>query len=319
MLCLGVLVIAAMGVAWWAPWKPTLVVWSCGSNYESIADFSRGFEEGHNCRVRYTGAPVQYLLELALQRTGEVDVIVGRAGPGWEKLRQEDKLAYGPVYFVVDPYVIITQQGNPKGIAGLEDLGKPGIRVAHSPYAMRPRGMCPAHLMAAASEQFHPGLVERWENNAVDVLKCGRMLHEPVVAGEADAAVVPLNVTAWPELRGRVEVIPIDTKYLLAMKQCRATMPQCAGVVARARQSELARAFVDELAAPSGRALLERHGYVHISAPQAKAFEPLLEVFVPQNMAAWQVHLGRRLDADEVHREAIRRFFCVINLFGPSQ
>ena len=61
----SVAVVVALGLAWYAPWKPVLVVWSCGGNYEILTEYAGWFEREHNCRVRYTAAPVQYLLELA--------------------------------------------------------------------------------------------------------------------------------------------------------------------------------------------------------------------------------------------------------------
>ncbi len=318
LLLTGLAVLLALGLRWWAPWHPRLVVWSCGSNYESLSDYAARFEQRHNCRVRYVAAPVQYLLELAMTAQQPPDVIVGRGGPGWEALRQEGKLADGPHFFAVDPYVIVTAPGNPKGIKGLEDLGREGVRTTYAPWAMRPRGKCQGHLMAVVSDKFFPGLVERWENNATAVQKCGRKLVDPVVQGRADAVIVPRCSTTWPELRGRIEVVPIAPKYMLAMKQCRANAPQCCGVLSGARHPDLARRFVGGMMSDLGKEVFEKHGYFHITSPQAKPYEPLLQVFKPKDMAGWQVHLAQRLRDDGALPSALRRYLIVANIFGPS-
>ena len=301
------------------PVRPVLTIWSCGSNYESIRDFSHLFEEKYNCKVRYSAAPVQFLLERAMAAERPPDIIVGRAGPGWEALRQAGQLAHGPRFFAMDPYVIITPRGNSANICGIEDLGRDGVRVAASPLAMRPRGKCPSHLMAAVSEQYFPGLCERWENNFTVIPQCGRKLGEPVAGGEVDAAIVPLCMTSWPELHDKIEVIPIEPKYLLAMKQCRATIPQCAGVLTGSKQPELARSFVDELVNGIGKSVIIEHGYLPIDSPEAQALADLMEVFLPQDMPGWQMHMGIGLYQDGALASALRRFLLITQVFGPTR
>ncbi len=313
-----VALIVAHGVAWWAPWKPALVVWSCGGNYESLSDYTRAFEREHHCRVRYTAAPVQYLLELAASRDASADVLVGRSGPGWIALRQRDKLARGPVLFAVDPFVIITPAGNPASIRDLKDLGRPGVRTAYAPFAMRPRGKCPSHLMAMADAKFDPGLAERWLNNMTAYMKCGRKLCDPILDGRADAAIVPRSTTSWPELQGKVEFVPIGPKYHDAMKSCRAVPPQSAGVLAGGRNPQLANAFVDGLVSEEGQRIFAAHGYLPIESPEAQQYEALLEVFTPKDMPGWQFHLAQMLYDDAAYGAALRRCFVLFNVFGTS-
>ncbi len=311
-------VVIGLGVAWWAPWQPTLVVWSCGSNYESLCTYSKWFEQQHNCRVRYTGAPVAYLLELAADPDVPVDIIVGRGGPGWQGLKQRDRLAKGPVFFAIDPFVIITPKGNPANIRDIQDLGRTGVKIVYAPFAMRPRGKCPSHLMAMVDAKFCPGLVERWLNNVTVQLKCGRKLHEPILDGRADAVIVPRSTTSWPELQGKVEVIPIGAKYHDAMKTCRAVMPQCCGALKAGGNPELANAYVEGMIGEEGQRIFAAHGYLPIDSLEAQDYQAFTKVFVPKNMAAWQVHMAQRLYADGAYGSAMRRCFVIYNIMGPS-
>ncbi len=313
-----VAVVVALGLAWYAPWKPVLVVWSCGGNYEILTEYAGWFEREHNCRVRYTAAPVQYLLELAASRDRTADVIVGRGGPGWEVLRQRNKLTRGPVFFGMDPFVIVTLKGNPANVAELKDLGRPGVRTAYAPLAMRPRGKCPSHLMAMADAKFHPGLAERWLNNMTAHMKCGRKLYEPILDGRADAAIVPRSTTSWPELQGKLETIPIGPKYHDAMKACRAVPPQCAGILAGGRSLQLAEAFVDGLLDEPGRGIIVKHGYLPIASTEAQKYEALMQVFTPKDMPGWQFHMAQRLYDDGAYASALRRCFMLLTVFGPT-
>lgn len=318
LILVGLAIVVAVGMGAVKPGRPVLTVWSCGSNYESLSDFSALFGQRHGCRVRYTAAPVQYLLELAISTPSPPDVIVGRGGPGWEALRQRGKLARGPVFFALDPYVIITPLGNPAGVKSLEDLGRDGVRVVSAPWAMRPRGKCPAHLVYCVSDKFFPGLVERWANNTARPIKCGRRLAEPVIAGTADATIVPRCMTSWPSIAGKVQVVPIAIEHLLSLKQCRATIPQCCGILRGARRPGLAATFVDELISEQSEEFIARHGYIPVRAPQAKPFKPLLQVFKPKDMAGWQAHMAKGLLADGAYMAALRRAAQVISLFGPN-
>lgn len=314
----GLVVVAVLFMAATKPGRPVLTVWSCGSNYESMTDMGRRFEEKLNCRVRYTAAPVGYLLELAIQSKTPPDVIVGRGGPGWEALRQEGELARGPVFFALDPYVMITPLGNPADIQSIEDVGREGVRVAASPWAMRPRGKCPAHLMFCVSLQFFPGLEERWESNTTVPMKCGRKLAEPVVAGQVDVAIVPRCMTSWEGVKGKVDVVPIATEHLLALKKCRATIPQCCGIMTRARNPELANEFVDEILHGLGPELFPEHGYIPITAREAELLKSFMQVFIPKDSVGWQVDVAKGLSEDGAHHSALRRWLQIASFFAPG-
>ncbi len=318
-IVVGMLVVLGMGLNRWAPWQPRLVVWSCGGNYVSLREYCRRFEKQHACRVQYTGAPVQFLLELATQVDRPPDVLVGRAGPGWQTLEREQLLARGPEFFAIDPFVIITPRGNPAGIQGLEDLGREGVRTTYAPYAMRPRGKCASHLMAQADAAFHPGLAERWLNNCVTPLTCGLDLSKPIIDGRADAAIVPRSTTNSPDIRDRIDVIEIGPKYHEAMKACRAVPPQCAGILSKTTNRQLAEAFIDAMLDGDGQELFASFGYLPIASPEAQQYAALLEVFTPQDGPGWQLHLAKRLFQDGAYASSMRRCFTLYNVFGPSK
>jgi len=301
------------------PVRPTLVVWSCGGNYDFLKAYAAAFERREGCRVRYTAAPVQYLLEEAVYGDRMPDVIVGRAGPGWAALKGEGKMLEGPVFFGIDPLGIAVPAGNPKGVRSIEDVGRSGVRVAASPRAMRPKGKVIALLMGQMGCVF-PGLTERWENNAVVRPKCGRFLLRPLLDGRADCAIAPRSICFYPSVRGKVEFIPIPPEYLVRMKKGRASMPQCAGILRTPhveKHLDLARRFVHGLR--ESRDLLHEFGYLALTDPEAQPLAPLLKVSVPKDMPGWQVRLAEYLEQYGISGEARRRYLKVVYTFGPNR
>ncbi len=316
-----VVIVAVVGfyVAEQAPHAETLVVWSCGGNYHALNHFAREFEQRHGVKVRYTAAPVEYLLEQIVAGEGHPDLIVGRAGPGWEALEQVGKLSEGPDSFAADPYVIITPAGNPGGVTGVEDLQRPSVRVAYSPHAMRPKGKCPSHLMGMLDAKVYPSLAERWENNAIERSHCARDLLRLIEQGRADAAIVASSMTRYPGVDAEaIEVVPIPVKHQDMMKSCRGTIGQCVGVLAEAANPEMARRFRDEMLGETGRQVFESFGYIHISSSEIGQWKPFLKTFIPKQMPPWQVLLGDMLADAGIHREALRRYLKVIYTFGPN-
>jgi tetratricopeptide (TPR) repeat protein/ABC-type molybdate transport system substrate-binding protein len=299
--------------------RDALVVWSCGGNYQVLSDYVRRFERQHNCPVNYVAGPVQYLLEIAAYGERMPDVIVGRAGPGWIALQREGKLSGDPIFFAIDPLVVVVPADNPAGIRGIEDIGGEGVRVSATPHAMRPKSKVPALLMSALDERFFPGIMDAWVRNSVQGGKCGITLLEPLLSGEADVAVAPSSLLTYPQYRGKpLKTIAIEAKHLVAMKKGRASMPQCAGVLNSGHKTELARQFVGGLTDPANADVLEEHGYIPISSPKAEPLKPMLQINVPKDLAGLLTRLGMLLAKFGAEDEARRRWLTVIHIGGPS-
>lgn len=314
---LPILVILLGGLIHLRP-RRTLVLWSCGGNYELLKDYAVRFEAKEGVRVRYTAAPVAFLLARALDCANPPDVMVGRGGPGWDALVDVGRALGPPTVFAADPLVLAVPPGNPARIESVEDLGRPDVRVALSPGAMRPKSRVPAMFLSEVSDSLYPGLVERWENQAVSRDTCGRRLLDPLLTGAADVAVAPLSLLTYPAYRGRIEEVPIPAAVLRTMAQAPA-IPQCALTLAGpdSRQVELAQRFVQGLV--EERELLVRHGYVPIGDPRSQEFGHLLTVLSPKDMPAWQTFFAEALDKAGLAVEARRRYLNVLYTFAPNR
>ena len=300
------------------PWRHTLVVWCCGSNYESQVDYGRQFGQQHGCKVLIVGAPIQYLLELAARTGGRRPVVLaGRAGPGWEWIRRKGLLAHGPVFFGFDPYVIVVPLDNPGKIKSEADLGG-GVIASMAPLAMRPKGKCIGYLLTSiAHELDSPWLAEAYYYAAKQRVKCGRLLFRPLKQGKAFVTITQRSQTTLPEAKG-LKVIEIDPKYQVKMKKCRASIPQCAGVISKGTTEQLPVTYVDGLASPKSKDIFERHGYYHITNPKSQAFKPLHRVYLPKQPQQVQQQLAEELMKDGMWGMALRRWLKIVHVFGPS-
>ena len=303
-----------------AYWRPSVKVRSCGGNFNMLRDFSAAFEKKHGCCVQYVGAPVQFLLELALADDRNLpDVLVGRSGPGWQVLDERGKLKASREFFAMDPIVVAVPKGNPAGVKSIEDLGREGVRVTSAPWAMRPKGMVFSHLMFQVSRQFHPGLVDRWERNMGVREDCGRLIGRAIVDGRADAALVPLSLTTQAPLADRCDVIEIPVELLDTLTMGRASIPQSVARTAANPGNHLADLYVEELLGEPGHTILVEQGYIPRSSPHFARFAPFLAPFRPEPMAPRQMKLAALLRQDGVGREVVRRYLKVINTFGPGR
>lgn len=298
--------------------RGALVVWSCGGNYEFLAQFARQFEAASGVPVSYTAAPVQYLLDLTLRGPRRPDVIVGRAGPGWLALQKQKLLAAPPTFFAVDPLVLAVAPNCQQPITSVEDIGKPGVRVAATPAAMRPKGKVIGQLVASLDDAEDPGLVERWQANMVEGPRCGRHLLDPVIEGVADVSIVPRSLTPPAVADGTVRIVPIAPRHLLRMKEGRPSMPQCAAALRSSSRPGVAARFVAALADPASATLLAASGYIPVTSPEARPYRPMFELSAPRDMPGWQVRLAEALVEHDAIPAAVRRYLVAVCVFGPS-
>jgi molybdate transport system substrate-binding protein len=257
-----------------------LRIWSCGGNYDLLLDFNEWFRAQSGGRIAYSSAPVERLVSLVSAHPRGVDLLVGRSGPGWNELAQKERLAAPPEVFALDTYVIVVPPGNPAGVRGPADLKRPGLHTVYSPRASGPSGTVVQAVLEAADAVVEPGIWEGYVRNAVAAYDCGWKVLDAVIAGTAQAAVTRRSMTTAPEIRGKVEVIPIAVEVMAAMRTGHGAIPQRAAVLADAPEPELAESYLHALLDESGRRFCEEHGYVHRLSENAEEHHPLFQMRV---------------------------------------
>ncbi|HIH75013.1 MAG TPA: solute-binding protein [Methanosarcina sp.] len=99
--------------------------------------------------------------------------------------------------------VIAVPAGNPGNISELEDLAKPGVKLALGD----PKGPAIGKVSEAICSQA--GTLPEIENNTIVKTATVNQLLIYVASGEVDGAIIWEDMASWGEASGRLEIIPI--------------------------------------------------------------------------------------------------------------
>ncbi len=204
--------------------------------------------------VRFNFAGSQQLA-IQLEHGARADVFAS-ADQRWMEYVQQRKLTDGaPRIFAHNRLVAIVPKANPGRIRKLEDLARRGIKLVVGADAV-PVGKYTREVVQnlARQEGFPMGYAERVMANVVSNEENVKSVVAKVQLGEADAGVVyRSDITAQVARYLDVLEIPDQANVL-------ASYP--IAVIADAANADAARAFIDLVLGPEGRAVLAKHGLV---------------------------------------------------------
>lgn len=145
--------------------------------------------------------------------------------------------------------VIVVKKGNPKNITSLEDLGKPGIKLA-----LNDEDNCIGRTfnkILSKAEKDHPDITKRIKNNTVVKGATVKQTLIYVELGQVDAGVV------WRadaiEDKDKVNIIPINPKYNIIK-----TVP--IAILKTTKNKKNARLFYD-FVNTKGKEIFKKYGY----------------------------------------------------------
>lgn len=221
--------------------SPGPVTVAAASSFTSVLDRGLGALEAEDARwdARASFAGSQDVVR-QVREGAPVDVVVLADRPTMQALVDDDLVA-APVAFATNRLALAVAPGNPHGLARLEDLAAPGLRVALADPAV-PAGRYAARALEAAGVALRPASLE------LDV----RAALARVRAGEADAAVV--YATDGAAAHGEAELVELPSGEA-AGTEC------LAAVVRGGANPGAARAFVRELRSGTLRRELDRAGF----------------------------------------------------------
>ncbi len=156
----------------------------------------------------------------------------------------------GPeVVYAVGALVLWTPRGSPLDLAktGLRGVAAPAVRrIAIANPALAPYGRAATAALEAAGVL---GAVKKRLVLGESVAQAAQF----AATGAADVAILPASLAREPPLSEGTSV-PVPAEL-------HARLEQSAVVLARTREPDLARAFLDFVTGPRGRAILARRGY----------------------------------------------------------
>lgn len=229
----------------------------CGAGLREAADdLIAEFAKATGVRVRptYTGSGC-LLAQIAISGSGDLYM------PG-EQFYMDQAVSRGFVrehqvvtYFIP---VIMVGKGNPKGIRGLADLLRPGLRLGIGEKESTAIGAFTPKLLAEAKLSY-----EALRKNVVASFATAPEMGNAVKLGAVDAAIQWDAVASWY----------LDGADVIAFPTGPGTIsPVPLGVLKFSRRPEAARSFLKFALSPVGRAIFERHG--HSIDPARPTFKP---------------------------------------------
>jgi molybdate transport system substrate-binding protein len=170
-----------------------------------------------------------------------VDVFASADTENMARLVTDGRIDGGPTFFAANSAVIIVEKGNPRGITGVADLARPGLVVV----ACAVEVPCGRYARSVLDNTGVEARLSSFEDNV-------RAVVTKVVLGEADAGIVYLtDALATGDSAGWID-IPADVNVI-------ARYP--IAVLKDAKNATVARAFIDFVSSPRGRAILVAHGF----------------------------------------------------------
>jgi molybdate transport system substrate-binding protein len=219
----------------------TVTVFAAASLTESFTAIGKNFEAAHpGVKVTFNFAG-SAALATQINQGAPADVFASAAPANMKTVTDAGSADGSPATFARNQLVIAVPKGNPKGVTGLADLTKPGVKVALCAEQV-PCGAAAKKALAAAKVTITPVTQEQDVRAALAKVKLGEVDAALVYRTDAKAASSTVDGVEFPESAGAVNDYPIV-------------------VLKDATNKAGARAFVDYVRSDKGRAVLAAAGF----------------------------------------------------------
>ena len=238
-----------------APQAKTLNVFAAASLTDAFNEIGKNFEAanpGTTVSLNFAGSQA---LQTQIEQGAPADVFASASKTNMDALVKDNLIAQAaPKQFLSNKLIVILPMDNPAGLATLEDLAKPGIKLVLAADAV-PVGKYALQALDLMDAKFGNGYKNKVLANVVSNEDNVKQVVSKVQLGEADAGIVyTSDAVAAPELK-TIE-IPADlnviAKYPIAP-------------LAKTENADLAKAFIAYVLSANGQTILQKWGF---TAPQ---------------------------------------------------
>jgi molybdate transport system substrate-binding protein len=230
---------------------------------------------GENSLLFYCGAtmvrPMQEIARLYEKRYGiDVKIVQGGSGDLLRQLKTEkngDLYLPGSVEYLekkdakalfgtraeigVNSLVLLVRKGNPHGIRRLDDLLRPGLRIAIGASRLGSIGKVTREtLLRKRGREYYC----RLQNNAMYFVTDSRELVQMLKRGQIDVGISWKATAFFPENRSYVETVPFPEDY-------EASRRLQIAVLKWSKHPKTAKKFVDLAASSEGQAIMKENGF----------------------------------------------------------
>ncbi|MER7002505.1 molybdate ABC transporter substrate-binding protein [Dactylosporangium sp. NPDC000555] len=221
----------------------TVTVFAAASLTESFNKIGKDFEAanpGAKVTFNFAGSSA---LATQINQGAPADVFASAAPANMKTVTDAGNGVDTATTFVKNQLVIAVPKGNPKGVKGLSDLTKPGVKVALCAEQV-PCGAAAKKALDAAGVKLTPVTLEQDVKGALSKVKLGEVDAALVYRTDAKAATAAADVEGveFPESAGAINDYPI-----IVLKNA----PNAAG----------AQAFVAWVLSDKGKSVLSDAGF----------------------------------------------------------
>jgi molybdate transport system substrate-binding protein len=236
--------------------SPVLTIMAADSLTASFTELGKVFEASHpGTQVAFNFASAPQLAQ-QLRDGSPADVFASDATIDMDSAVQAGQVAKGaPKIFVENKLVVIFPPANPKGIAQLVDLAKPGLVLAAADASVPLGGYTATFLsLASLDPGFTPTFQADVEKNVLSYENDGAALTALVAASQADAGIC--YVTDFTRAAaGTLSKLDIpDALNVVAVYQI--------APVSSSSNPVMAQAFVDLALSPQGQQIMGKYGFI---------------------------------------------------------
>jgi len=219
----------------------TVTVLAAASLSEAFTELGRTFESDHpGVTVTFSFGASSTLAQQALDGA-PADLLATADEASLQKV-VEGAVARDPEVFARNRLTILVAKGNPKGIATLADLARPGVLLVLCAPEV-PCGKLGAQVLQKAAVAARPRSLEENVKGVVSKVTLGEADAGLVYATDARAASDRSDEVAIPDAQSAVAVYPM-------------------GLLKQAGNPAAARAFRDFVDSPAGQAALAAFGFL---------------------------------------------------------
>ncbi len=229
-----------------APRRPDqeLVVAAAADLVFALREIAPLFEREHQAKMTLTFGSTGQLAQ-QVQHGAPVDVFFAANVTFVEELRAKGAIVSASLEPYAQGSIVLATPKDQPPLSGLRDLTRKDVRriaianPGHAPYGMAARE---ALVSVGVWEQVQPKLV--YGENIRQALQF-------LQTRNVDAAILALSIVNVPEIR-----------YTVIDPSLYRPIIQAAGVTARSRHPDLARAFIRFVNGPLGRPIMKRYGFL---------------------------------------------------------
>lgn len=233
----------------------TLTVYAAASLTDAFTEIGRGFEDSRpGVRLAFNFGGSQNL-RTQLEQGAAADVFASANAQEMDTLITQQLIeANTSQVFLTNQLIVILPEDNPAGIAALEDLRRPGLKLVLAAEEV-PAGRYARQVLENLETRFGAGYRSEVLANVVSNEDNIRQAVTKVQLGEADASFVYVSdAVAVPELR-TIE-IPVDLNVV-------AEYP--IAPLRESSNSALAQEFIAYVLSSDGQAILAKWGFTPVA------------------------------------------------------